>query len=300
MKYERIIAFLLLCSSLSLFSQKKKVLLIGIDGLQFEQIAKAETPNFDKFTIKKGYTGGVFGTEKQQVTSSGPSWMTILTGVWANQHKVISNSSEQISEAKSIFNFIRSNKPKLYTSSIATWKNINLLLYKEMYGVNFSSQGGSDAHSANLAVDQIKTKAPDFIFIHLDDIDHAGHSKGFGKEYTASILKIDKSIGRLLKATKNREREHNEDWLIILVTDHGRGKGGYGHGNHSIQEKTIFIGMNKKGTAFFEGIDNDRKVTSIKELEKLIPQTAVVPTILKYLDIPVQKEWRLDTVSLLD
>jgi predicted AlkP superfamily pyrophosphatase or phosphodiesterase len=282
------------------FGQKKKVLLIGIDGLQFEQIAKVNTPNFDKFTIKRGYNGGIFGTPSQQVTSSGPSWVTILTGVWTDKHGITSNSASQVSTASSVFKFIKSAKSKLRTSSISTWKNINLLLYKDMYAVDFSTQGGGDKNSTKIAKNQIKKHASDFVFIHLDDIDHAGHAVGFGDKYKASIKVVDDQIGDLLKVIQKREKKHNEDWLVILVTDHGRDLKGKGHGNQTLTEKTIFIGMNKKGNSFFEGIDNTKRVNSLKELESFIPQTAVVPTILKYLNINIKKEWNLDANPLVD
>ena len=281
------------------FGQKKKVLLIGIDGLQFEQIAKVNTPNFDKFTIKKGYNGGVFGSPSQQVTSSGPSWVTILTGVWTDKHGITSNSSNQVSKAKSVFKFIKSSS-KLKTASVSTWKNINLLLYKDMYSVDFSTQGGNDEISIAVTVNHIKNHAPDFTFIHLDDIDHAGHAVGFGLEYSKATQKVDAQIGQLLKVIKKREENNNEDWLILLVTDHGRDSKGKGHGNQTLTEKTIFIGMNKKGTSFFEGIDNAKKVRSLKELESFIPQTAVVSTILKYLNIDIKKEWNLEAKPLVD
>jgi len=281
------------------FSQKKKVLLIGIDGLQFEQIAKVNTPNFDEFTIKKGYTGGVFGSSSQQVTSSGPSWVTLLTGVWTDKHGITSNSASQVSKAKSIFKLIKSSS-KLKTASISTWKNINLLLYKDMYSVDFSTQGGNDEISTALTINYIKDQAPDFAFIHLDDIDHAGHAVGFGLAYSKAIQKVDAQIGQLLKVIKKREKHNNEEWLVLLVTDHGRDSKGKGHGNQTLNEKTIFIGMNKKGTSFFEGIDNAKAVHSLKELEAFIPQTAIVSTVLKYLNINIKKEWNLDAKSLIE
>ena len=295
--------FLLIICVLSstVFSQKKKVLLIGIDGLQLEQIAKANTPNFDKFTIKKGYNGGILGSPSQQVTSSGPSWTTILTGVWTDTHKIVSNSADQVSQAKSVFHYIKSFDSKLKTASISTWKNINLLLYKDMYNVDFSTQGGGDNFSTKVTIDQIKNTAPDFIFIHLDDIDHAGHADGFGEKYTTSIVEMDKKIGKLLKATQQREQSKAESWLVILVTDHGRDAKGKGHGNQTISEKTIFIGMNKKGNALFENIDNTKTINSIKELEEnTLPQTAIVPTVLQYLGIAIKKEWKLDVKPLID
>jgi hypothetical protein len=86
----------------------------------------------------------------------------------------------------------------------------------------------------------------------------------------------------------------------MLVTDHGRGLKGKNHGNQTLTEKTIFIGMNKKGTSFFEGIDNEKEVHSLKELETFIPQTAVVSTLLKYLNISIKKEWNLEAKPLIE
>jgi len=298
MKKNLILAFVFITTIT--FGQKKKVLLIGIDGLQLEQIANVKTPNFDEFTIKRGFNGGILGSPSQQVTSSGPSWVTILTGVWTDKHGITSNSASQVSKASSVFKFIKSSKSKLKTASISTWKNINLLLYKDMYSVDFSTQGGNDVISTKITLNHIEKHAPDFTFIHLDDIDHAGHAVGFGSAYNKATQKVDAQIGDLLKVIQKREKKHNEDWLVILVTDHGRDIKGRGHGNQTFTEKTIFIGLNKKGTSFFEGIDNDKKVTSLKELEFFIPQTAVVPTILRYLNIKIKKEWNLDAKSLVD
>lgn len=291
-QYLLIFLFFLCC--LGVFSQgKKKVLLVGIDGLQFEQIAKINTPNFDQFNLKRGFTGGLFGTSSQQATSSGPGWTTILTGVWVDEHKVSSNSAHQISHSKSIFSYLK----KLKTASISTWKNINLLLYKDMYSVDFSSQGGGDDSSLNLAVQQIENYDADFVFIHLDDIDYAGHDFGFGDQYNKAVQKIDNKLGTLL----NSINKSNDDWLVLLVTDHGRDIEGRGHGKQSIREKTIFIGMNKKGGKYFNSIDNSKSVSSIKELElNSIPQTTIVATILKHLEIPFKQEWKINKTSLID
>ena len=227
--------------------------------------------------------------------------MTILTGVWTDKHKITSNSTKQVCDFPSIFNHIRAERKGSYLASISTWKNINLLLYKDMYKANFSTQGGTDLESTNLALYQIKEKSPDFIFVHLDEIDGVGHSKGFGEEYTKAIEKMDKNIGALLTETQKREQNNNEDWLVILVTDHGRSKGGFGHGNQTLQEKTIFVGINKKGTFMFENMQDKKPFKSIKMLEKhTLPQTVVVPTILKHLGIPIKKEWNLDSHSIID
>ncbi len=295
-----IIVALISMLSWSGYSQKKKAVLIGIDGLQYEQIAKINTPNLDKFNIKKGYTGGIHGTESQQVTSSGPSWMSILTGVWTDQHGIVDNAKEKLCQAPSVFNFIREHNKNAYTTSVSTWKNINIFLKDDMYKTNFSSQGGNDVLSTELIINQITDYASDFSFVHLDDVDHAGHAYGFGKTHTATVEHIDALIGNILEVIKKRELKYHEDWLVLVVTDHGRDAKGFSHGAQKINQKTIFIGMNKEGNAYFKDSDNNKTINSFKDLETLIPQTAIVPTLLKHLQIPIKKDWNLDAKPLLD
>lgn len=281
-------------------SQKKKAILIGIDGLQYEKIAEIKTPNLDKFNIKKGFSGGVHGTDSEQVTSSGPSWMSILTGVWTNQHGIVDNSKDKLSKVPSVFKFIKDYNKYTYLTSISTWKNINIFLKDDMYYTNFSAQGGTDLLSTELVINQIIKYNPDFSFVHLDDIDHAGHTYGYGKKYTESVKYIDTLVGDILKAVKEREHRYHEDWLVIIVTDHGRDVKGFHHGAQTISQKTIFIGMNKEGNEYFKKSDNNRKIKNFQDLERLLPLTAIVPTILKHLGVPIKEEWKLDSKPLVD
>lgn len=71
-----------------------RVLLLGIDGVQLEELQQISTPNFNRLQVRKAYTGGVDGEASQQKTSSGPGWSTILTGVWANKHQITANDSD--------------------------------------------------------------------------------------------------------------------------------------------------------------------------------------------------------------
>lgn len=282
------------------FAQKKKAIVIGVDGLQYEQIAKISTPNFDKFNIKKGFTGGIFGEPSQQVTSSGPSWMTILTGVWVDQHGIVNNDQEKLCQSPSIFRFIKEHNKEAYITSISTWKNINIFLKDDLYKTNFSTVGGNDVLSTELVIQQISEYAPDFSFVHLDDIDHAGHTYGFGKKHTKAVKRIDTLIGNILEAIEKREHKYHEDWLVVVVTDHGRDDKGFHHGAQEINQRTIFIGMNKEGNDYFKDSESEKTIKSHKDLETLLPQTEVVPTVLKHLKVPIKKEWKLDAKPLID
>jgi len=86
----------------------KHALVVGIDGCRSDALQAAKVPNL-KSLIDKGtvcynvYVGGELNTKTEQHTSSGPGWASILTGVWADKHKVVDNefkNSQQISYLK--------------------------------------------------------------------------------------------------------------------------------------------------------------------------------------------------------
>lgn len=276
----------------------KKVLLVGIDGLQFERIAALSTPNFDKLNISKAYTGGIKGNLSQQVTSSGPGWTSILTGVWKDKHAVPNNSSGTYkSKAKSIYRFIKENKTNASIASIATWSPIHEFLENDMPLVDYRNDGGSDANSTSLGVNQITNENHDLVFIHLDNVDNGF---GFGRTYDNAIKTADQQLGQLMNAVTQRINTKNEDWLIIVTTDHGRNPiGGYSHGAATESEKTIFIAMNKIGNQEFTSAVNNLPNTDFNKLYGYPAQTSIVPTILRHLDITIQNDWQLSSTPLI-
>ncbi len=67
-------------------------------------------------------------------------------------------------------------------------------------------------------------------YMHLDQVDHAGHSYGYGKPaYSNAVSRVDMLIGRLYDAYEAAGML--EDTLFVLCTDHGHRLPG-GHKNH--------------------------------------------------------------------
>ena len=279
--------------------KRKKVLLVGIDGLQYEKIAEASTPNLDKLIIKKGYTGGISGTQSQQKTKSGPGWTTILTGVWLNKHGVPDNSTSYTSKAKSVFQYIKEYNSSIETASVATWGPIHDFLRNQLNYIDYKYQGGNDDNAVQNALNELNTHNPDFLFVHLDEVDVVGHSSGFGSSYNNAISRADNRLGTIITAVENRMNTKDEEWLIVVTTDHGRENSGYGHGNQTTSEKTIFVAMNETGNEEFNNYIALVPDQSFGGLYGNIPQTAIVPTVLTYLNVPIQKEWQLSSTSLV-
>jgi hypothetical protein len=282
-------------------SGTKKVLLVGIDGLQYDRIQALNTPNLKSLLLKKAYTGGIRGALSEQVTLSGPGWMSVLTGTWDDRHGVTGNDpAAGKAQVKSLFRYVREGRPSAYLASIATWGPINQFLADDMAVVDFRKDGGTDAASTTLAIDKIVNVGADLVFVHLDEVDEVGHASGFGTAYDAAIVEADRKLGQLLQAVQTRTTRTGEDWLVLTVTDHGRNpNGGFSHGGQTESEKTSFIGLNKPGNTEFNTVATGIPNLEFNGLYGAPAQTSVVPTILRFLDIPITASMKLSSAPLL-
>lgn len=58
------------------------------------------------------------------------------------------------------------------------------------------------------------------MFVHLDDVDHAGHSHNWGsKEYIEAVQGVDAGIARMISALE--EAGIDQDTIVIISSDHG-------------------------------------------------------------------------------
>jgi len=58
---------------------------------------------------------------------------------------------------------------------------------------------------------------------------------------------LDKQIEKIMQAVSYREKNFNEEWLVIITTDHGRdAHTGKNHGGLSDSERNTWLIMNKK------------------------------------------------------
>ncbi len=259
--------------------KEKKVLVVGIDGVRPDSLIKAKTPNLDSL-IKNGsvtynsYAGGNIGTETQQATSSGPGWSSILTGVWTNKHGVTDNSfsNRNYEEYPHFFKRLKEHDSSFFLSSFVQWTPIHTYILSD--ADEFGN--GSDEYVSEMGAKSVKKGKVDVLFLHFDDVDHAGHAHRYGNdypEYIESIEKTDELIGNVLDEIG---KKNHEDWMVVVTTDHGGIN--YGHGGQSIDERTIFF------------IVSGGK-TPVSILEKGPGYVAVPPTVFNHLGIKINPDW---------
>ncbi|GAA3930985.1 hemopexin repeat-containing protein [Litoribacillus peritrichatus] len=289
-------------SAMACFAQaENKVLLVGVDGLQYEKLQGVNTPNFDRLNITKAYTGGIKNYGSEQPTISGPGWATILTGVWMSKHGVDSNSAGLTNaEFPGLFKRIKDAKPDAYVASYAHWSPINTNFFAdEVANIEEVASGIGDQQVVDRALDTITTTSAEFVFLHLDDIDHMGHSSCFGGAYDDAIEVVDRQLGSLLDQVEQLEQQTGDDWLVLVTTDHGRTPiVGCGHGNQTLEEKTIFIGSNEAMNAEFWQRIADVSNSDFEGIYGYPSQASIAPTVLTHLGIEIDKDWRLDGVPL--
>ena len=87
-------------------------------------------------------------------------------------------------------------------------------------------------------------------------------------------------MGTLVRAVMSRATYAQEDWLILMSTDHGRTEEG-GHGGDTPEERTIFYLASGPSAAMGTPSDTVYIVD--------VPVTA-----LTHLGIPIDPAWQLD------
>lgn len=230
-----------LCISATGFSQSaKKVLLIGIDGCRPDAQQVANTPNLDALRDNGTYSYDVMN---DGITISGPGWGSLLTGVWPDKHGVTDNTfvGFDFVNYPHLFRKIEEYDSDLNTVSVCQWSPINLFLAPFSVDETVNVQDHSTYVEAE-AIDQLTNGDPDAIFLHFDDVDHAGHNSGFSpnnQDYLTAIETVDASIGGIMTALTSRPTYANEDWAIVVSTDHGGV--GTSHGGTSFEHRNIFL-----------------------------------------------------------
>lgn len=228
-----------------------KVLLIGIDGVRPDVLAAVETPNLDRLAAGGFYTSTTTTTTP---SVSGPSWSSMLTGVWPEKHGVSSNdfTAPRYDAYPDFLTRIEDARPELTTAAVVDWlplmelaegralvgPDVDLREALDGYEVGWIE---GDARSVELAVRHLRDSDPDALFVYLGNPDETSHEHGsIGAEYRGAIAAADAQVGRLVEAVEARPDHAAEDWLILVSTDHGRRVDG-GHGGDSPEEMTTFI-----------------------------------------------------------
>ncbi len=298
-------------------NKPKKTVFIIVDGIPADVVEKVNTPYLDQIAKVGGYTRAIMGGEKdgysQTPTISAVGYNSLLTGTWANKHNVWGNGIEDPNyNYWTIFRYLEEQYPEKKTAIFSTWLdnrtklvgeglpetgNIQLDYHFdgfELDTIQFPHDADRkyihniDEHVVKEATRYIKENGPDLSWVYLEFTDDMGHKFGDSPQMYDAVEVADDQIGKIWNSIQHREQNHNEDWLIVITTDHGRdAETGKGHGGQSERERTIWITTN--------AADLNARFKSHQPA-----MVDILPTITRFMDISIpEKQTReLDGVPL--
>ncbi|WP_067880505.1 alkaline phosphatase family protein [Agromyces aureus] len=266
-------------------SRTAKTLVVGIDGASFDFLEPAEMPNLVALRAAGLTATSNLYAQPMAGTISGAGWSTIATGVWPDKHRVPDNnfSNPNYGEYPDYLTRIETAKPERSTLVVGTWGPIPGTIFGPK--VDQRIAGGNDVGTTARTVAALSTGNPDDVFVHLDEVDGAGHSVGTnGAAYGAALKRADAQLGEILAAVEARPTRAAEDWTIIVTADHGHTPTG-GHGGNTPAERKVFVIAAGPGIAA-GSVRNDVKVADI------------APTVLAADGIAADAAWKLDGTAL--
>lgn len=237
------ICLIITCCALA--APVEHVLVIGCDGFGSVGFTASNTPVLHRLMREGSYTLHARGV---MPTSSSPNWASIIMGAGPEQHGVTSNDWEtnkfEIPPTATgtgvmfptIFGTLRQQQPRAYIACVHDWDGFGRLM--EPMAMDLLENVKGSTNTAVRAAQVIREHKPTFLFVHFDDVDHAGHEYGWKTpEYFQAVDLVDSLIGNLLAALG--DAGIREQTVVLMTADHG-GKGKH-HGEPSMEELEIPI-----------------------------------------------------------
>ena len=207
----------------------KKMLFLALDGVRSDSLFIASHCIKNLFL----HNNTMYSTHVtiNTIPVSGPSWSSILSGY---KTSIYNNATVES------VNYVYKNKTFLsqlidmgYSSIfsvVSSWNGIyNIVKSSSKFCNMFDSYDdicNNDIEMTKSGINILKhEKNIDVLFMYFSDIDMTGHEYGFAphiKEYTDAIKRVDHLVSNVLHCLDKRKKQFvNEDWLVVLTSDHG-------------------------------------------------------------------------------
>jgi len=214
------------------------LIVVGVDGFGARAVREGRMPNLRALMDR-----GASTLEARAVipTVSSPNWASMIMGAGPAQHGITSNEWQADKFTigptckgsggffPTVFGLLHEQKPGHRIAIFHDWKDYGRLVEPGAVAVKQHVKGSREAMTA--ALEDWRARKSSILFIHLDDVDHAGHDKGWwGTEYFEMVSTIDGLIGQAAAAADSKT-------LVLVTADHGGS--GTRHGGLSMDEIEI-------------------------------------------------------------
>lgn len=215
-----------------------KFLIVSLDGMNSNVFDVAHTPNMDVLIGNATYT---FSGLTLAPAFNATTWSSMLTGVWPEKHNVMDETfaGNEFATYPHFFDHVQS--AGIMTASFSRESKLTTEIPSNIaYKVAF----GTDDQVVSEASTYIKdNEDAGAIFVQLDKVLEIGVNDGFDArkaEYIKGIQYYDEQVGAIINAMTSRANYQNENWMVVITTNHGGQQDGTIGGN-TIDEISPFI-----------------------------------------------------------
>lgn len=261
-------------------STAPRVMVIGIDGVRSD-VAQISASRDESGLARMASEGAwTYDSNVGPISISGPSWSSMLTGVWCDRHGVMGNGfdNHKLDQHLDLIDRVERYDSSLKTASLVYWEPIsNLIIGPGIADIQERYEEDAQVHER--AVEILREDIDlDLFFVAYDDPDYAGHVHGFSPdvpEYVDAVKLADDRFAELLDVLDERI-SRGEDWLVIVTSDHGGGGSTLrGHSaSSSVVDLTTFMMVRGGETVAGEihgSVVVDVAVTALTHLEVPLP-----------------------------
>lgn len=217
-------------------------IIIGVDGLSVDGVKTAHTPRLHELISRAAWTLEARGV---MPTLSSPNWASVINGAGPEQHGITSNgyfrhkvefqpTCQEDGKFPTIFGLMRKDHPASKIAVFHDWDGFSDLLEQHAPDVMRHVKGA--ANTTRAAIEYWTANRPDLMFIHLDNVDHAGHGHGwYSSQYYAAVETADGYVGHVLDMVDRLSARTST--YVLVTSDHGGTN--HGHGKNSLPELQI-------------------------------------------------------------
>ena len=254
-------------------SSIEHVVLISVDGLRPDALDRADTPVLDGLRRR-----GAYSAQAQAVLPSVTliNHASMLSGMGPEKHGITWNTLEaELGLVNGPTLFSEASQAGLSTAMVVGKPKLEHLVLPGSVDT-YIYAGFLDVQVVDQALAVIEAGLPDILFIHLPDVDSAGHATGWmSPGQLLAIGLTDRLIGQVVAGLE--AGGYAERTLLIVTSDHGGT--GKAHGSAAPEDTTV------PWLAVGPGVPAGHS------LEQEIVTYDTAATILYALNLPLPPRW---------
>lgn len=206
----------------------KSVIILGVDGLGANVLRSSAPPSFRSFQQESAFSLHARGV---MPTVTFPNFGSMVSGAGPEQHGITSNAwrpdrfdiapvcQGRNGHFPTVFGLMRDQKPDVKSALFFDGGEGFPWIVEDGVADKVGIGQGAD-ETMSIALDYIKTNHPALVFLHVDLLDHAGHTYGWeSPEYAQALLHSGELLARLM--SELRDANLLSSTAVLISADHG-------------------------------------------------------------------------------